>query len=387
MDMRVVEFPGLGFRVYLGLPYITIGSFEIYYYGMIITLGLVLGMAYAFKKFRQLGVDPDLAIDAILGGIIGGILGARLYYVAFSWSDFGIDSTSFSTILSSIYSILNPRQGGMAIYGGIIGALAVGLTIAKWRNINMKALLDPIGITFLIGQGIGRWGNYVNIEAFGSNTDSIFGMTGPSIVNYLTSKQEYFASIGITVDPYMPVHPCFFYESVWCLVGAFILSRYIDKRKFDGEVFLMYVGYYGLGRFFIEGLRTDSLMLGSLRVSQVLALLLFISTTLVILTIRSKIKANNDENYLPIFATTPEGLLIVNFVDTNSDEEVSSDSEESETPDESDTSIEKEVGENSDESDNSTEKEVGETPDESQSQSEDSDVDKDSENSESKTES
>lgn len=312
MGTRVVEFPGLGFRVNLGLPYITIGSLEIYYYGIIITTGLILGMAYAFSKFRKLGVDPDKAIDAILGGIIGGILGARLYYVTFSWSDFGIDTTSVNTIMSSLFSILNPRQGGMAIYGGIIGGMTVGILIAIWRKINVKALIDPIGITFLIGQGIGRWGNFVNIEAFGSNTDSIFGMTSPNITNYLISKQEYFESLGLTVDPYMPVHPCFFYESVWCLVGALLLALYIDKRKFDGEVFLMYVGYYGLGRFFIEGLRTDSLMIGSLRVSQLLAILLFVGSIIFISVVRSKIKANNDENYLPLFATTPEGLLIVN---------------------------------------------------------------------------
>lgn len=343
MNTRVVEFPGLGFRVNLGLPYITIGSFEIYYYGIIITLGLILGMSYAFSKFRKLGVDPDLAIDAVLGGIVGGIVGARLYYVAFSWSDFGIDTTSFDTILSSLYVMMNPRQGGMAIYGGIIGSLLVGILIARWRKINVKALLDPLGITFLIGQGIGRWGNFVNIEAFGSNTDSVFGMTGPSIVNYLASKQEYLATIGITVDPYQPVHPCFFYESVWCLVGALVLSRYIEKRKFDGEVFLMYVGYYGLGRFFIEGLRTDSLMIGSLRVSQVLALLLFIGTVVFICIVRSKIKVNNDETYLQLFANTEEGLLIVNNVKNDEEEFAKLNSGEAKGEEESSTEEETEI--------------------------------------------
>lgn len=351
---RVVEFPELGFRVNLGLPYITIGSFEVYYYGMIITLGLILGMSYAFSKFRKLGVDPDKAIDAVLGGIVAGILGARLYYVAFSWSDFVIDTTSFSTLMSSLITILSPRNGGLAIYGGIIAGVGVGVLIAKWRNINVRALVDPIGITFLIGQGIGRWGNFINIEAFGSNTDGLFGMTSPSITTYLLSKQDYFESVGLVVDPYSPVHPCFFYESVWCLVGAFILSRYIDKRKFDGEVFLMYVGYYGLGRFFIEGLRTDSLMLGSLRVSQVLAMLLFLSTVIIICVVRSKIKVNNDETYLQLFATTEEGLLIVNNVqpetteDAKLDEENKNDTAETSTESEK-TDDTKEVAKDEDE--------------------------------------
>lgn len=298
---KILEFPKMGIELKFHNSF-SIGSFKIAYYGIIIALGLLLALIYALKKFKQVGVDSDKAIDAIIGGIIGGIIGARLYYVAFTWDSYKDD----------LWSIFNTRSGGMAIYGGIIGALLVGLIIAKIRKIKLLPLLDVVGLGFLIGQGIGRWGNFFNVEAFGGNTNMPWGMTSPSIVSYLESKMDYFASIGVTVDPKMPVHPCFLYESIWCLVGFVLLHFYLKHRKFDGEVFLMYLGYYGLGRFFIEGLRTDSLMMGTLRVSQVLAGLLVIAAILTIVIIRMKIKSNHDPEYLKLFTLTDEGQAIVN---------------------------------------------------------------------------
>lgn len=309
---RVVSFPGLGLEFSLNNAYLSIGSLKIYYYGIIITLGLVLGMIYVFKNFRKVGVDPDKAIDCVLGGIIGGIVGARLYYVIFSWGDFGLDFSSWSEFGRTFLRLFNTREGGMAIYGGIIGALLVGILIAKWRKINTKALLDVVGVGFLIGQGVGRWGNFFNIEAFGSNTTLPWGMSSPVITDYLSSKMSYFESIGVIVDPNMPVHPCFLYESLWCLLGAALLAVYMKHRKFDGEVFLMYLGYYGIGRFVIEGLRTDSLMIGSLRVSQLLAAILVCFSVLTIILVRSKIKGSHDESFMPLFVTTQEGTRILN---------------------------------------------------------------------------
>lgn len=309
-----VAFPGLGLEFSLNQPYFSIFGFNIYYYGVIITIGLLLGLVYVFKNFRKVGVDPDKAIDCILGGIVGGIVGARLYYVIFTWDEFGLEFSSWDAFLASFLRLFNTREGGMAIYGGIIGALLIGVLIARWRKINVKALLDVAGVGFLIGQGVGRWGNFVNIEAFGNNTTLPWGMTSPVITNYLMSKQDYFSSVGIKVDPTLPVHPCFLYESLWCLLGFVLIALYMKHRKFDGEAFLMYLAYYGAGRMVIEGFRTDSLMIGALRVSQILAALLVVASVITILVVRSRIKSSHDPNFMPIFATTEEGLRIVNKV-------------------------------------------------------------------------
>lgn len=295
-----VEFPGLGLNFSFNNS-IKIGSFEITYYGIIIGLGLLLAMMYALKKFRKVGVDPDKAINAIFFGLIGGIIGARAYYVILTFDEFRGD----------FWSIFNTRTGGLAFYGGLIGSLLFGIIAAKLSKVKILPMLDVVGLGFLIGQGIGRWGNFFNVEAFGSNTNMPWGMTSPSITSYLMENETNFEQIGVFVDPNVPVHPCFLYESIWCIIGFFLLNAYLKHRKFDGEVFVMYCGYYGLGRFFIEGLRTDSLMIGTLRVSQILAGALVVASILTLAVIRSKIKGNHDENYMKLFALTDEGKKIV----------------------------------------------------------------------------
>lgn len=310
---QFVEFPKLGIELTFKNSF-TIGTFTISYYGIIIAMGLLLGMLYALRNFKKVGVDADKAIDAIIGGIIGGLVGARLYYVILTYENYKISFESMSEFWRTFSNIFKTWEGGMAIYGGLIGSLIIGLLIARWRKIKIRPLLDIIGIGFLIGQGIGRWGNFFNVEAFGSNTNLPWGMTGPAVTSYLQSNMEEFSKLGVTVDPSMPVHPCFLYESIWCLIGAVLLHLYLKHRKFDGEVFLMYLGYYGIGRFFIEGLRTDSLTIGSLRVSQLLAALFVIGSVITIAIVRSNIKGSNDENYMKLFVTTPEGIAIANGV-------------------------------------------------------------------------
>lgn len=298
--MNTISFPGLGLEFTLPDGF-SIGSFHIYFYGVIIGVGLLLAMIYAFLNFRKVGVDPDKAIDAIIGGVIGGIVGARLYYVAFKWEDFQDD----------LLHILDIRDGGLAIYGGLIGALAVGLLVAKWRKIHIPALLDIVGIGFLLGQGLGRWGNFFNVEAFGSNTSLPWGMTGPKVVSYLTAHESELAAIGVTVDPNMPVHPTFLYESLWCLLGFVLLAIYLKHRKFDGEVFLMYLAYYGVERAVVEGLRTDSLMVGTVRVSQLLAILLVLASVILWCVLRSRIRNSHDENYMKLYVLTEPGQRIL----------------------------------------------------------------------------
>lgn len=279
LDFNQIVFPKLGIDVTINPTAFTVFGVEIQWYGILITVGLLLAMLFGFRQMRSLGIDPDRAIDAVIGGIIGGLVGARLYYVAFNWDEFSGD----------LLLILNTRSGGLAIYGGIIGALLVGGIVAKLRKVKLLPLLDIVGICFLIGQGVGRWGNFINQEAFGSNTDSLLCMSGGRIQEWIASN--YNAMGDYSIDANIAVHPCFLYESVWCLLGFALLAVALKKwRKFDGQIFLMYIGWYGFGRFFIEGLRTDSLMIGTLRVSQVLAAICVVASVVMLIVFGFKVK-------------------------------------------------------------------------------------------------
>ncbi len=294
--MNVLEFPALGLKLNLNPVVFSIGSFSVTWYGLIIAVGFLLALGYGLKYAKKVGVNPDKMIDVIIGGIIGGIIGARLYYVLFSWSDYSDD----------LLKIFRIWEGGLAIYGGLIGAILVGGLMCKWRKVNFKAMLDLAGPGFLIGQGIGRWGNFVNIEAYGTNTTLPWGMTSEKI------ESDYYAGVlnidsSILFDPTEPVHPCFLYESLWCIIGFVVIFFLIAKRrKFDGEVFLSYVAWYGAGRMFIEGLRTDSLMFFGtrLRVSQILAGALVIAAVVAIIVIRRKIKRSGDPDMLMPYVLT-----------------------------------------------------------------------------------
>ena len=264
-------------------------NFEIYWYGFMIAVGLLLAMIYGFRRMKSVGIDPDRATDAVIGGFLGAIVGARLYYVIFSLDNYtkaggGLD----------FKAILDIRDGGLAIYGGVIGALLVGGIIAKIRKLKVTALLDVAGPCFLIGQAIGRWGNFFNVEAFGTNTTLPWGMMSSRTIEYLAENYD---SIQGNVDNFLPVHPCFLYESIWCIIGFVILHFYLKHRKFDGEVFLMYIGWYGLGRFFIEGLRTDSLYFGQIRVSQLIAGTCVLAAVVLIIAFRGMVRRSGDYKF------------------------------------------------------------------------------------------
>lgn len=247
-------------------------TFEIYWYGFLIALGMALAMIYAFTRVKKFGLEPDRFTDTVLAGFIGGIIGARAYYVIFSLDKYITDDGTFD-----IVEALSIRDGGLAIYGGVIGALLFGLVVAKIRKVKIGTLLDLAGMGFLIGQCIGRWGNFFNEEAYGSMTTLPWGMTSKKIINELYFFY-YPENVTIVTNRAreMIAHPCFLYESLWCLVGFIALHFYSKHRKFDGELFLLYIGWYGLGRFWIEGLRTDSLYLINnetmqLKISQLVA--------------------------------------------------------------------------------------------------------------------
>lgn len=296
---KLVEFPKLGFSFNIDPIAFKIGSFEIYWYGILIALGFILALIYVMKNFRRFGISTTRALDVILVGFVGGIIGARLYFVIFSWD-------TFKNNLSSIFDI---RDGGIAIYGGLIGSILVGVLMCKIRKVKIAPMLDVAGIGFLIGQGIGRWGNFFNVEAFGSNTNLPWGMTGPSIVNYLSGKSGELAEIGVKIDPNMPVHPMFFYEFLWCALGFVLLHIFSKHRKFDGEVFLLYLAWYGFGRFWIEGLRTDSLMIGNLRASKVLAGFVFIISLVIIFVKLNKIKRSGEKQVLYVYTKQSKDII------------------------------------------------------------------------------
>lgn len=279
-----IAFPNLGLKFDADPTAFSIFGFDVQWYGVVITIGMVLAIFYCFSRMKKYGIDPDRAIDAVIGGIVGGIVGARLYYVVLEWDQYK----------NNIADIFNLRLGGLAIYGGIIGALLVGGIVARLRKVRLLPLLDLVGQGFLIGQCLGRWGNFFNQEAFGCNTDSIFGMTGGRIQHWIASSyatSQCYNNLGVELDPAMPVHPCFLYESLWCLIGFIILAIVSKKfRKFDGQIFLMYIAWYGLGRSFIEGLRTDSLVIGSIRVSQALAIVCFVTAVILLIVFGLKVK-------------------------------------------------------------------------------------------------
>lgn len=236
-------------------------NFKIYWYGFLITIGILLAMIYGFRRMKTVGIDPDRATDSVIGGLIGAIFGARFYYIIFNTE--GMKFSEFFDI----------RDGGLAIYGGLIGAIIVGGIIAKVRKLKLTALLDVVAPCFLIGQCIGRWGNFFNQEAFGCNTTLPWGMFSEATEDYLMGSTVTVPK-GVTIDPAMPVHPTFLYESIWCFVGLALLVAYIKKRKFNGDIALRYLVWYGAGRFWIEALRTDSLLLVpslGLRASQLVA--------------------------------------------------------------------------------------------------------------------
>lgn len=265
--MEILRFPGLGWEIPISRVAVSIGSLEIYWYGVIIAVGFGLGLWVYLSHNRSCGIHPDEGLDIILWSMLGAIVGARAYYVAFQWDNYK----------DNLKEIFNLRGGGLAIYGGIIGALIVAFIVCRSKKLPMLPVADAAFPGVMLGQAIGRWGNFFNMEAFGTNTTLPWGMTSDTISNYLSRHQAALLAQGVVVDPAMPVHPTFLYESLWNLIGVAVLLRWLfPRRSYDGQITLGYTAWYGLGRFFVEGLRTDSLMWGSVRVSQALGGVLFI---------------------------------------------------------------------------------------------------------------
>ncbi|MCL2539083.1 MAG: prolipoprotein diacylglyceryl transferase, partial [Oscillospiraceae bacterium] len=285
-----VSFPVLGIELTLRRVAFSLFGIEVYWYGLLIALGTVLAVLYAFKKLDEFGLDQDRVIDVILVGTICAVVGSRLYYIIFSAPG----------EFNSLREALDIRRGGVAFYGSVIGAFASAVISCRIKQLKLRPVADLAAIGFLIGQCVGRWGNFINQEAFGGNTSLPWGMTSQHISQYLRLNQLSLEARGMQIDPLMPVHPTFLYESLWCLLGLILLTLYIKRRMYDGEIFLMYLAWNGAGRSVIEGLRTDSLYLGTIRISQLLAFVGFITAVLAIMVIRKNVSDKRKED--PEFA-------------------------------------------------------------------------------------
>lgn len=266
-----ITFPNLGISVDPSPVALRVFGKDIYWYGIIIAVGFVLAVVYMMYRSKDFGVTSDDTLDLVLWTVPIGVICARLYYCIFYWELYA----------DNPISMLYIWQGGLAIYGAVIGGAVTVVIVSKVKKIKTGVFLDLASMGVLIGQIFGRWGNFMNREAHGSVTDSFFKM---GLVDAAGQVTYY--------------HPTFLYESVWNLVG-FIGIHFLSKkkRKFDGEVFLLYIGWYGLGRAWIEGLRTDSLMLFStgIRVSQLVAIVSFVAAAAVLAYVLLKKKPNPDD--------------------------------------------------------------------------------------------
>ena len=287
MDMEI-NFPNLGIYLDHVGKSISIFGFSIAYYGIVIVTGMMIAIWIAQREAKRTGQNPEQYLDLAMIGIAAGILGARIYYVIFAWDYYKDD----------LLSIFNIRQGGLAIYGGIIGACIAVVIYSRKEKQNFSLLMDTASMSIVFGQIMGRWGNFFNREAFGDYTNNLFAMQLPvSAVRANEITQKMWDHV-VTVNgvEYIQVHPTFLYESLWNVGVLLFLFWFRKRKKFNGEVFLMYLIGYGLGRIWIEGLRTDQLLLPvvGLPVSQLLSGCLVVGCTILVVWKRKKLSSGGE---------------------------------------------------------------------------------------------
>ena len=287
MDMEI-NFPNLGIYLDHVGKSISIFGLSIAYYGIVIVTGMMIAIWIAQREAKRTGQNPEQYLDLAMIGIAAGILGARIYYVIFAWDYYKDD----------LLSIFNIRQGGLAIYGGIIGACIAVVIYSRKKKQNFSLLMDTASMSIVFGQIMGRWGNFFNREAFGDYTNNLFAMQLPvSAVRANEITQKMWDHV-VTVNgvEYIQVHPTFLYESLWNVGVLLFLFWFRKRKKFNGEVFLMYLIGYGLGRIWIEGLRTDQLLLPvvGLPVSQLLSGCLVVGCTILVVWKRKKLSSGGE---------------------------------------------------------------------------------------------
>lgn len=279
-----INFPNLGIYLKNVGQSISVFGFEIAFYGMIIGFGVLAGILVAAKEAKRTKQDPEIYYDLAIYAVIFSVIGARLYYVIFSWEHYKDD----------LLSVFNIRQGGLAIYGAVIAAVLTVFIYTRIKKLSFPQMVDTAVLGLVLGQIIGRWGNFFNREAFGEYTDGLLAMQLPLDAVRTSDVTEKMMEHIQTIDgiQYIQVHPTFLYESLWNVGVLVFLLWWRKRKKFEGEVLLMYLLGYGLGRFWVEGLRTDQLLLPivGLPVSQILAAVLVIASTVTIIVVRIKRK-------------------------------------------------------------------------------------------------
>ena len=269
MDINDISFPNLNIYLHNVPKDFTVFGFTIALYGVIIAIGMMLGVAIAVHDRRSRGLPEDPVWDAALIGIPCGIIGARIYYVVFAWDFYK----------NNPIEVFYIRQGGLAIYGGVLGALISVFIYCRVKKVDFPELWDSIALGFLVGQSLGRWGNFFNREVFGGYTDNILAMRLPVEA---VRERDIVPALAATIgegENFIQVHPTFLYESMWDLGLLIILYLYRKHKKFSGEIMLLYIAGYGAGRFWIESIRTDQLYITgtTVPVSMVLAALMTIA--------------------------------------------------------------------------------------------------------------
>ena len=321
--MTTVSFPGLGIDNFTMNPVafsISLGqkTLNIHWYALIITTGILLAVTYCYYRSKQEGICDDDLLDMALFTIPCAVIGARLYYVLTSLSEY-----------DSFKEAIAIWKGGLAIYGAIIAGAITILCVCKYKGIKLMKAFDMVSPAVMIGQIVGRWGNFVNGEAYGTE------VAEGSIL--------YFIRMGLTpnINSYSTMyyfHPTFLYESIWNLVGFVIINLLYKKKKFDGQVFLMYISWYGFGRMFIEGLRTDSLYVGVFRISQVLGFLCFLAGTTLLIYNLARVRREQLTNDVAYEATYPKFKTVA----TISADESAEDAEDADDKDDKEASTEAE---------------------------------------------
>lgn len=297
--MSDIKFPNLGITLKDVKESFTIFGFEIKFYGIIIALGFLLAYLVVSKEAKRTGQNEEDYLDFLLWLVIPSIIGARIYYVLFSFDEYFVKGKGFK---DTLIDIINIRNGGLAIYGGVIAGVIVAIIFTRKRKLKLSLMADTVSMGLLIGQILGRWGNFFNREAFGDYTDSLFAMCipkdyfGRGRLNALVDSgviSEKIAHNAVEIDGslWFSVHPTFLYESLWNLGVLIFIFVYRKHKKFDGELGLIYLWGYGLGRVWIEALRTDSLMVPGIgiKVSQLVAALCVLVASVIIVVMRLKV--------------------------------------------------------------------------------------------------
>lgn len=282
MELMDIAFPNLGIYLRNVPKGFSVFGFEIALYGVIIGIGVLAGILMAEKVAKMSGQDPDMYWDFAIYAVIFSIIGARIYYVIFA----------FDQYKNNLLNIFNIRQGGLAIYGGVIAAFATLFVYAKVKKQNAFLMADTGVAGLILGQAIGRWGNFTNREVFGEYTDNLFAMRLPAAAVRSSDISESIAAHMTEGINYIQVHPTFLYESLWNLGILALILLYWKHKKFEGEIALLYLGGYGLGRVWIEGIRTDQLFIPhtDIPVSQALAAALTVGAVICDIVVRKRLK-------------------------------------------------------------------------------------------------